>query len=435
MVKDGTNVDRFLIQQYAKRNTSGKFPLEQKMVQAYTDAILNSKDVVEKYKLLDEITCNGTNFNYFLSYWKESGKVNSVLFRSVVAYSMLKKDERLFWMLEWALFTGYLRTFRSPMLEEDITSETDEIPLRNTDENLFTDMEESVTGRGMYVGMHCLFCDDPLEDGTGSEWQTLDTLYDQLQKSKILITMVKPARINVFLFYHRWCCITGNDNEVKTCGIDLTKPFSSPFGWGIDMRYSDEDWWETHPDSTVDGWKPPEGGQLRYTDDERRGYTDLSGTVNTLSTLNKYDLEALYPEAFVENENILSAYIWGIRKYRWVRFDPGVMKIIFVLRIWCQQDRNIPDYAKNKDMRDGVWGQITIPSGNPEVPDVIFTPKPQPNQATSDFYFLTLEIRIPYSGTATWDDDNSWKDWWDWQNPEKEYDEAQWQEWLNYWDK
>lgn len=436
MIRNNVTVDKQLIQNYAKRNTSGKFPLEAKMVNAYVDSILNSSNVVDIYRMLDEITCNGTNFNYFLSYWKDSGKVNEFTFRAVVSYAMNKKDIRLFWMLEWVLFTGYLRTFRSPWLEEDITETTDELPLRYTDEELFTDMEESVTGRGLYVGMHCVFCDDPLEDGTGSEWQTLDRLWNMLQKAKILITMTKPIRINVFLFYQRWCYIGGNDSKAETCGIDLTKPFSSPFGWGIGMKYTDEDWWETHPDYTLDGWKPPEGGALRYTDnDETRIYTDSEGFINNLSQKNRNDLMSLYPEAFVEGEEVLKDYIWGIRKYRWVRFDPGMVRYIFVFRKWYQQDRDKPDFAKDKEsMLNDVWGQITIPSTMQDVPDVIFTPKVQPRQATSDFYFLQLEIRIPYTGEATWEDDNKWNDWWDWRNDEKTFNEAAWQDWYNVWD-
>jgi len=435
MIKDNVLVDRALIQEYAKRNTSPKMPIEQKVLQAYTDAILNSKDVVEIYKILDDITCNGTNFNYFLSYWKENGRINDLICRAVVSYSMNKKDERLFWMLEWALFTGYLRTFRSPFLEEDVTSETDEIPLRNTDEELFTDMEESIGDKGLYVGMHCIFCDDPLEDGRGSEYQSLDKLWNQLQKGKLLITASKPARINMFLFYQRYCLITGSDSKSETCGVDLTKPFSSPFGWGIDMRYTDEDWWETHPDYELDGWKPPEGGELRYTDDETRGYTDLSGIINNLSTKTKVELKDLYPEAHIENEEVLEAYIWGLRKYRWVRFDPGMLRIIFVFRIWKDQVRDKPDFAKDKkSFQDNVWGQITIPSGTADVPDVVFTPKAQPLQATSDFYFLQLEIRIPYDGEATWEDDNEWRDWWDWQNMEKTFNEAAWESWYQTWD-
>ncbi|MBQ5794118.1 MAG: hypothetical protein IIW17_08885, partial [Clostridia bacterium] len=81
--------------------TSPKMKIEQQYVQAYTDSLLNSKDVMALYRKLDDITCNGDQFNYFLSYWKESGRVNEYLMRAVTAWAMLKKDERLFWLLSW----------------------------------------------------------------------------------------------------------------------------------------------------------------------------------------------------------------------------------------------------------------------------------------------------------------------------------------------
>jgi hypothetical protein len=72
------------------------------------------------------------------------------------------------------------------------------------------------------------------------------------------------------------------------------------------------------------------------------------------------------------------------------------------------------------------------------VPDVIFTPLAQPLQATSDFYFLQLEIRIPVWQASTWKDDNEWQDWWDWWNNERPVSPEEvpdwWQDWRTTWE-
>lgn len=434
MVKDDYLVSRVDIQNYARRNTSPKFPLEQKYLQAYTDSLLNSKDVMDLYRHLDEITCNGDVFNCFLSYWKESGKVNEGTMRAVTAWSMLKKDERLFWLLCWALFTGYVKFYDNPYLESDLAETTDEFPLRYTDEGLYTDMKGILGVKGVFPGFHCVFCDDPLPSGIGEEWQSLDTLWSYLQKAKILITMTKPIRITPFLFYQRWCYIGGNDSQEDTCGIDRTKPFCSPFGWGDGIEFTDEDYWE------------PEQ-HLKYTDDPRYPYTDAPGYIkNIINTLGVETLKGLYPVAHVDGEELLKDLPWGFKQTRWVRLDPRVegydyadymLRIIFVLRIWKEQVRDKPDFAKDKTMmRDDVWPQITIPSNYEGVPDVIFTPLSQPLQATSDFYFLQLEIRIPiYKGNFTWKDDNEWHDYWDWRNLDRPVSPEDVPEWWNDWRK
>jgi hypothetical protein len=435
MVKDDYLVSRVDIQEYAKRNTSPKMKIEQQYLQAYTDALLNSRDVMEKYRMLDEITCNGEVFNYFLSYWKNSGKVNGQVMRSVVAWSKLKKDERLFWLLLWALYTGYIRFYDNPFLEGDLAETTDEFPLRYTDEGLYTDMKGILGIRGIFPGFHCIFCEDPL-DYAGEEWQTLDVLWDQLQKGKILFTMSKPGRITPFMFYQRWCYIGGDDTHEDTCGINRLKPFQSPFGWGDGIEYTDEDYWE------------PEK-HLKYTDDPRYPYTDCPGWIkNIIMKMGVDELVGLYPVAHIEGEDALKDLPWGFRQWRWVRLDPAfngypyadyMLRIIFVLRIWKEQVRDKPDFAKDKEMmRDDIWPQVSIPSKAEGVPDVIFTPLAQPLQATSDFYFLQLEIRIPVWQASTWKDDNEWQDWWDWWNNERPVSPEEvpdwWQDWRTTWE-
>ena len=464
MVKDDYLVSRPDIQNYARRNTSPKFPLEQKYLQAYTDSMLNSKDVMELYRHLDEITCNGEQFNAFISYWKESGKVNEQTMRAVTAWSMLKKDERLFWLLCWALFTGYIKFYDNPYLESDLAETTDEFPLRYTDEGLYTDMKGILGVKGIFPGFHCVFCSDPISY-VGEEWQTLETLWSYLQKAKILITMTKPIRITPFLFYQRFCYVGGDDSHEDLCGIDKSKGYSTPFGWGIGMKYTDENWWHTskeqsteYPKSYVDWepyydpdddgvghWDPPDGADLRYTDDPERRYTDLSGIVNEISKKTPEELISLYPVAHIEGEDLVKDLPWGFKQWRWVRMDPAVkgyeyapymLRIIFVLRIWKEQLRNEPDFAKDiTQMREDIWPQIAIPSTMQDVPDVIFTPLAQPLQATSDFYFLQLEIRLPISQECTWADDNKWHDWWDWRNLDRPVSPEDVPEWWDDWRK
>jgi hypothetical protein len=331
-------------------------------------------------------------------------------------------------------------------------------------EGLYTDMKGILGVKGIFPGFHCVFCSDPLPY-VGEEWQTLETLWSYLQKAKILITMTKPIRITPFLFYQRFCYVGGDDSHEDLCGIDKSKGYSTPFGWGIGMKYTDENWWLTskeqsteYPKSYVDWepyydpdddgvghWDPPDGADLRYTDDPNRRYTDLSGIVNEISKKTPEELISLYPVAHIEGEDLVKDLPWGFKQWRWVRMDPAVtgyeyapymLRIIFVLRIWKEQLRNEPDFAKDiTQMRDDIWPQITIPSTMQDVPDVAFTPLAQPLQATSDFYFLQLEIRLPISQECTWADDNKWHDWWDWRNLDRPVSPEDVPEWWDDWRK
>ena len=220
-------VDKFLIQKYASKNTSPKMPIEAKYVNAFLDSLLNSTWAEKKYDELDSQMRNGVSFLIFTSFYPTAKNVNEEPFRSITSYSMLKKDFTLFEMISAALFTGSVHEYHGRDLYAQIVRNTDETPIRYTDEGSYTDMGDGI----IQIGFKNYYCEDPLPDGTGSEWQTIDELNDALWKFQNLITMVKPARIIVLLFSVPWCYLGGDKNELLSCEVDVDdERFSSPFG-------------------------------------------------------------------------------------------------------------------------------------------------------------------------------------------------------------
>ena len=220
--------DESLINLYAEKNTSPKFPLEKKYVNAFLQSLLNSSAVREKYKILRDEMWNGDSFFFYNSFWRDAKVVNKEPNRSIVAYAMLKKDFRLFELMSASLFTGTVEEYHGRDLYSDLTKYTDERPLRYTDSGAYTDMEEGI----IQIGFKNVFCDDPLPDGTGSEFQTLEELEAAASDFEVMVTMCKPARVIVLLFYERYCFIGGNKETLNTCGINRSEDFSSPFGGG-----------------------------------------------------------------------------------------------------------------------------------------------------------------------------------------------------------
>ena len=218
--------DKNSIALYAKKNTSPKFPLEEKYVNAFLDSLLNSSAVREKYKVLMDEMWNGNSYLFYNSFWKDAKIVNKEPNRSVVAYAMLKKDFRLFELMSASMFTGSVEEYHGSDLFNDVVRETDELPTKYTDSGSYTDMEEGI----IQIGFKNVFCDDPLPDGTGSEFQTLEELNKAIPEFEIMATMCKPARVIFLLFFERYCFISGNRLKVDTCGINRDEFFSSPFG-------------------------------------------------------------------------------------------------------------------------------------------------------------------------------------------------------------
>ena len=94
------------IQKYSRKNSSGKIPLEAKMIEAYVNSILNSTDVENSYELLREKVWNELKFFFFNSLWSSCAEYNKEPYRSLIAYSMLRKDVNLFDMILYKIFGG-----------------------------------------------------------------------------------------------------------------------------------------------------------------------------------------------------------------------------------------------------------------------------------------------------------------------------------------
>jgi len=229
-------VDKVDIQKYAKRNTSPKMPIEAKYVQAFIDALMNSTSLQDLYKILADELQNGDLFVLYNSYSAEACNINKEPYRSIVAYAMLKKDMRLFELISSSMFTGSVKEYHGGDLYNQITLETDETPVKYTDEGAYTDMNPGL----IQIGFNNYYCDDPLPDGTGSEYQNIEELKKALEDFDYIITLTKPARVQILLFYIPWCYLSGDKDTIETCGIYRPNPpdevlFRCPFGDEVSM--------------------------------------------------------------------------------------------------------------------------------------------------------------------------------------------------------
>ena len=233
-------VSKVDIQKYAQRNTSPNMPIEAKYVQFFLDALLNSTSIQELYEILSAEMQNGDSYIIYNSYYNGAQNVNREPYRSIIAYAMLKKDFRLFELISASLFTGSVQEYHGSDLYENFTNNTDETPLRYTDEGTFTDMNEGL----IQIGFRNYYCDDPLPDGTGSEYQTVAELQKALTDFDYIITLTKPARVEVLLFFEPYCFLSGDEKNVVMCGIFVPQtqeeeaeyPFTSPFGDELSMN-------------------------------------------------------------------------------------------------------------------------------------------------------------------------------------------------------
>lgn len=231
-------VDKVDIQKYAQRNTSPNMPIEAKYVQFFLDALLNSTSVQELYEILRSEIQNGDSYIIYNSYYNGAQNVNREPYRSIIAYAMLKKDFRLFELISASLFTGSVHEYHGSDLYENFTNNTDETPIRYTDEGTYTDMSEGL----IQIGFKNYYCEDPLPDGTGSEYQTIEELRKALLDFDYIITLTKPARVEVLLFFVPFCFLSGDKDTLQSVGIELSDDptrFSSPFGDELSMNIID----------------------------------------------------------------------------------------------------------------------------------------------------------------------------------------------------
>lgn len=199
-------VDKTNIQEYAKRNTSAKMPIEQLYVQAFIDSLLNSTKTKECYQTLQDIIQDGNAFVLFSSFNPTANIINKEPYRSILAYAMLKKDFRLFELISASMFTGTVHEYHGTDLMGISAKTTDETPQKFTDTSIYTDPTEGMIN----IGFKNIFTTEILPDGTGSEYQTYDELLKALDVFDVLITLTKPARINVLTFHIPFCFISGN---------------------------------------------------------------------------------------------------------------------------------------------------------------------------------------------------------------------------------
>lgn len=233
-------VDKIDIQKYAKRNTSPNMPIEAKYVQAFIDALMNSTSVQEVYEILQSEMQNGDAYVIYSSYSINARNLNREPYRSIIAYAMLKKDFRLFELISASMFTGSVKEYHGSDLYNEFTKNTDESPIRYTDEGTYTDMNEGL----IQIGFKNYYCNDPLPDGTGSEYQTTEELEHSLVDFDYIITLTKPARVEVLLFFVPFCFLSGDEDTVESCGIIIPStpeeeelhPFSCPFGDELSMN-------------------------------------------------------------------------------------------------------------------------------------------------------------------------------------------------------
>lgn len=228
-------VDRVDIQKYAKRNTSPNMPIEAKYVQAFIDALMNSTSLQELYDILRSETQNGDSYLIYNSYGINARNINKEPYRSIIAYAMLKKDFRLFQLISASMFTGSVKEYHGSDLYDEFIKTTDETPLHYTDEGTYTDMNEGL----IQIGFKNYYCNDPLPDGTGSEYQTVDELLKSLTDFDYIITLTKPARVEVLLFFVPFCFLSGDKDTLESVGIKLSEDptrFSAPFGDELSMN-------------------------------------------------------------------------------------------------------------------------------------------------------------------------------------------------------
>lgn len=226
-------VNRTDIQLYAQRNTSPKMPIEKKYVYAFIDSLMNSTSLQELYENLKDEMQNGDAFIIFNSFSNKARNLNKEPYRSIIAYSMLKKDIRLFELISASMFTGKVFEYHGSDLYTDVAKHTDESPWKYTDAGLYTDMSEGL----IQIGFQNYYCDKPAQDGAGSEYQTLEELNASLLDFDYIITLTKPARVMILLFYVPYCYLSGTSTELYSTGIDTSSgTFSAPFGDPISME-------------------------------------------------------------------------------------------------------------------------------------------------------------------------------------------------------
>lgn len=219
-------VNKSDIQKYSHKNTSSKLPIEEKYVNAFIDSILNSTSLSDSIKTLKDIVQDGDAFVLYNSYDISAQNLNREPYRSILAYAMLKKDFRLFELISASIFTGSVKEYHGSDLYLSATKTTDESPLKYTDTGLYTDMTEGL----IQIGFKNIFTTEILEDGAGEEYQTLEELEAAIEDFNFIISLTKPARVEVLLFFVPYCYMSGDSNVLEKINMKQDEYFMTPFG-------------------------------------------------------------------------------------------------------------------------------------------------------------------------------------------------------------
>ena len=249
------------ILEYAKKNTSPKMPIEQKFVFSFLNSLLNSTSVKLFYRELSEEMQGGESFVMYKSLYEFADTVDSSL-RHIVTYSMLKKDMRMFELISQELFTGSVTEYHGIDLAGAAVETTDEHPLRYTDESITTDMMQGL----VIVGFKNYYCNDQLP---GEErYQTIEELEKATNVFDTLITLTKPARVEILAFNVPWCYLSGDASNIIACGIDTSMyptyelPFGDTESMAIIDNYSDYELINSYRTGTM--WKVVNDIQIDY---------------------------------------------------------------------------------------------------------------------------------------------------------------------------
>ena len=340
-------IDNSIIQTYSQKNTSPKMPIEAKYVNAYTNSILNSSTVQELYDILSEEMQNGDSFMLFNSYWDTAAEINKEPYRSIIAYAMMKKDFRLFELISAGLFTGTVSEYHGEDLYLEAVKNTDESPTKYTDTGLYTDMDRG----SIFIGFTNIYCDDPLPDGTGSEFQTYEQMMENMSIFEKLITITKPARVGIFVFFEPYCFIGGNNTVIRTCGIDTSESdFTTPFGAGGNY-------------STI----------MSMSDQDLINCYRLVTMYDDLGSLSIESERTVTEVARTEHDTDPSA----VKRYLVFRYK---------LRCLAQEGSNT------------IWGNILILSNlsnSTLLKNIVFTPERTHKQSLNQHYFIMLDVKFP----------------------------------------
>ena len=383
------------IQNYAVRNTSPKMPIERKYVTAFICSIFNSTGIKAVYEALRNELWNEDVPLVFLSYWNNIGELNEEPYRSIIAYSMIKKDEKLFEMISEAFFTGWTNIIYDQDFAQGLLEYTDEddpnayynlyqtkSPLPEyTDEewrelkrtnydywlslwfdptsqyehnhayNLmhFTDSEThtDMIGGIPYIVFYNIFCNDPIPEEAKSlkaRYQTWDELSENEKKFNLMITICKPARAEVLMIYEPYCFISGSATQTYTMGIEPDSPdtpFTSPFG-----------------DSTT------YNRLLQLSDNDLKNVYKSITAVDVSTGVQKGS-----DELVIINQDINKA----IR-------GPGYLLMTFELM--CKAT-------------EFIWGNIILISSDNTLPNIRFSPKDVKMQVTTQHYFIKIQVEFP----------------------------------------